>query len=218
MKLLFDLFPVILFFVAYKLGSGDPAATAELATRYLGIFVSDGAIANDQAPILVATATAIVASVLQVSYVLARGRKVEPVLWLSAAVILIFGGATIWLHDETFIKWKPSILYWLFAAILLGGRLFWNRNLLRSLLGTQVDVPAAIWERMLWLWTTFFIAIGVLNLIVAYSFSTPTWVNFKVFGLFGITLVFALGIGIWMARHMKEETPGAKDVKGTTDA
>jgi intracellular septation protein len=212
-KLIFDLFPVILFFVAYKFGTSDPAAAADLATRYLGTFVSDGAIAREQAPILLATAAAIVASVLQVGYVLARGRKVEPVLWMSVAVILVFGGATIWLHDETFIKWKPSILYWLFAVILLGGRLFWNRNLLRSLLGTQIDVPPPVWDRMLWLWTTFFVAIGIVNLVVAYSFSTDTWVNFKLFGLFGLTLAFALGVGFWLARHMKEEAPGAKGVE-----
>jgi intracellular septation protein len=214
-KLIFDLFPVILFFAAYKLGNSDPAAAAELATRYLGGLVSGGAIAREQAPILLATATAIVASFVQVGYVIARGRKVEPMLWLSVGVILIFGGATIYLHDETFIKWKPTILYWLFGAILLGGRVLWRRNLLRSLLGTQIEASSAVWERLLWAWVVFFAAIGAANLFVAFRFPTDVWVNFKLFGLFGLTLVFALAIGIWLARHMKpaeahSDEPAAK--------
>lgn len=204
MKLLFDLFPVILFFVAYKLGSSYPEAAAQLAATTLGGVVADGQIPAAQAPILLATAVAIVASLLQVGYRIARRQKVEPMLWLSFVVILIFGGATIWLHDETFIKWKPTILYWLFGLILLGGRLFWKRNLLQSLLGTQIVVEARIWEQMLRLWIVFFAAIGMANLVVAFNFPTDLWVNFKLFGLFGLTLVFTLGIGIWLARHMKE--------------
>jgi intracellular septation protein len=204
LKLLFDLFPVILFFVAYKLGNSYPEAAAQLAATTLGGVVADGQIPAAQAPILLATAVAIIASLLQVGYRLARRQKVEPMLWLSFAVILVFGGATIWLHDETFIKWKPTILYWLFGLILLGGRLFGKRNLLQGLLGTQIVVEARIWEQMLWLWIVFFAAIGVANLVVAFNFPTDQWVNFKLFGLFGLTLVFTLGIGIWLARHMKE--------------
>jgi intracellular septation protein len=204
LKLLFDLFPVILFFVAYKLGNSYPEAAAQLAATTLGGVVADGQIPAAQAPILLATAVAIVASLLQVGYRLARRQKVEPMLWLSFVVILVFGGATIWLHDETFIKWKPTILYWLFGLILLGGRLFGKRNLLQGLLGTQIVVEARIWEQMLWLWIVFFAAIGVANLVVAFNFPTDQWVNFKLFGLFGLTLVFTLGIGIWLARHMKE--------------
>jgi len=166
--------------------------------------VADGQVPADQAPILLATAVAILASLVQVGWRLARRQKVEPMLWLSLAVIIVFGGATIWLHDETFIKWKPTILYWLFGSILLGGRLMGRRNLLRSVLGEQIVVPPAIWERLLWMWIVFFAAIGVVNLLVAFNFPTETWVNFKLFGLFGLTLVFTLGIGFWLARHMKE--------------
>ena len=207
MKLLFDLFPVILFFVAYKIGNSYPEATARLAATALGGLVADGQIPTGQAPILLATAVAIVASLLQVSFRLVRRQKVEPMLWLSVGVILVFGGATIWLHDESFIKWKPTILYWLFGAILLVGRLFWRRNLLRSVLGAQIAVEPRVWERMLWVWIVFFAAIGVVNLVVAFNFPTDVWVNFKLFGLFGLTLVFTLGIGLWLARHMKE-VPG----------
>jgi intracellular septation protein len=203
-KLLFDLFPVILFFVAYKVAGAYPDASLALASVTLAPIIADGNVPADQAPILIATAVAIVASLLQVGWLLVRGRKVEPMLWLSLAVIVVFGGATIWLHDETFIKWKPSILYWLFAAILLAGRLVWNRNLIQSLLGTQLAVAAPVWERLLWAWIAFFAAIGAVNIAVAYSVPTATWVNFKLFGLLGLTFAFTLGIGFWLARHMKE--------------
>jgi intracellular septation protein len=147
---------------------------------------------------------AILASIVQVGWVLARGRRVEPMLWISVAVIVVFGGATIWLHDEVFIKWKPTILYALFGGILAAARLLWRRNLIRSLLGAQLTLPDPQWDRLLWAWVAFFAAMAGLNLFVAYSFATETWVNFKLFGLIGLTLVFALGIGVWLARHMKE--------------
>lgn len=204
MKLLFDLFPVILFFAAYKLGTANADGADALASQLLGALVSGGRVPQDQAPILLATAVAIVASIVQVGYLLARGRRVEPALWLGLAVIVLFGGATIWLHDETFIKWKPTILYWLFAAILLGGRLLAGKNLLRALLGGQLDVAAPVWDKLLWAWIAFFAAVGLLNLWVAFSFATDTWVNFKLFGLLGLTLAFALAIGVWLARHIKQ--------------
>jgi intracellular septation protein len=204
MKLLFDLLPVILFFATYKVAGAYPQQSLALAGSTLGWMVGDGVVPPDQAPILLATAVAIIASLLQVGSLLARGRKVDPMLWVSLAVIVVFGGATIWFHDETFIKWKPSILYWLFGGALLAGQVFWKKNLLQSLLGTQLDVPPLVWGRLLWSWIAFFLALGIVNLAVAYSVPTDTWVSFKLFGLFGLTLVFTLGIGIYLARHMKE--------------
>jgi intracellular septation protein len=166
--------------------------------------VGDGTVPPDQAPILLATAVAIVASLLQVGSLLARGRKVDAMLWVSLGVIVVFGGATIWFHDETFIKWKPTILYWLFGGALLAGHVFWKKNLLQSLLGTQLEVPLPVWSRLLSAWVGFFALMGIINLIVAYSVPTDTWVSFKLFGLFGLTMAFTLGIGVYLARHMKE--------------
>ena len=204
MKLLFDLLPVILFFAAFKLAGMQPEAALAFAQTWLGPLMFDGAVPAGQAPILIATAVAIVASLLQVGWQLARRRKVDTMLWISVAVIVVFGGATIWLHDETFIKWKPSILYWLFGAILLGGRLLFGRNLLRAVLGAQLVLPEPVWQRLLWLWVAFFGLIGAANIAVAYSVPTETWVNFKLFGLMGLTFAFTIGIGLWLARHMHE--------------
>ena len=204
MKLLFDLFPVILFFVAYKLGTSYPLEAGQLAAQWLGALIAGGRVAEAQAPILIATAVAIVASLAQVGWLLLRGKRVEPMLWVSVAVIVVFGGATIWLNDETFIKWKPSILYLLFAASLVAGRLLWQRNFVRTILGQQIELPDAVWEKLLWIWSGFFALLAVANLVVAYTFSTDTWVNFKLFGLMGLTLAFVVGIGFWLSQHIKE--------------
>lgn len=200
MKLLFDLLPVILFFASFKFAQGNPAA-AEFANHWLG-----GGIPADQAPVLIATAVAIVASLAQVGWQIARGRKVDTMLWISLAVIVIFGGLTLWLHDETFIKWKPSILYWMFGGILAGGALS-GRNFIRKLLGEQIILPDAAWGKLLGAWIVFFVVMGVINLAVAYSVPTETWVSFKLFGLFGLTLVFTLGMGFYVAKHAPQE-PG----------
>ena len=208
MKLLFDLFPVILFFVAYKLGGSYPHEAGQLASSWLGGLVASGRISETQAPILLATAVAIIASLAQVGWLLARRRRVEPMLWVSLGVIVVFGGATIWLNDETFIKWKPSILYLLFAGSLVAGRLFWRRNFVRTLLGRQIELPDPVWEKLLWVWSGFFALLAAANLFVAYSFSTDTWVNFKLFGLMGLTLAFVVGVGVWLSQHIKEAPDG----------
>ena len=157
MKLLFDLFPLLLFFAAYKF-----------------------------ADIYVATGVAMAASVLQIAWLLVRRRKTEPMHWINLAIIVVFGGATLFLHDEVFIKWKPTVLYWLFAVVLAGGQWLLKRNFLRSMLGKQIQLPDPIWNRLNLAWTAFFAAVGALNLYVAYSWPTETWVSFKVFGIFGL--------------------------------
>jgi intracellular septation protein len=211
MKLLFDLFPVILFFVSYKIAGMFPAQSNALASQTLAGVVGDGTLPADQVPVLLATAVAILATIAQVGWLAARRRRIEPMLWMSLVVIVVFGGATIWFHDETFIKWKPTILYGLFAVALAAGRLIWNRNFIRSILGEQIAVPGPVWERLLVLWVGFFVLMGVANLAVAYTVPTDTWVNFKLFGLFGMTLLFTLGVGLYLARHIK---PAGETVDG----
>lgn len=203
MKLLFDLFPVAAFFIAYRLGKSFPEESAAFVAAAFGPVTATPTF-PDLIAVIVATVIAIVATLIQVGWLLARRRPVKPMLWLSAILIVAFGGLTIWLQNEWFIKWKPSLLYWSFAAILAGGRVLFRRNLLSSLLGSELPLPPAVWDRMLWLWAGFFAFLGAANLFVAYRFTTEQWVDFKTFGLIGLTFVFVLGLGFYLGRHLKE--------------
>ena len=200
MKFLFDLLPVILFFASYKLAGANPEASHAFATRWLG----DG-IALTQAPILIATAVTILATFAQIALVWLRHRRVDKMLWISLAIIVVFGGATLLFHNPTFIKWKPTALYWLFAAVLLGAALLFRQNLIRRMLEAQIRLPDAVWDRLNLAWAGFFAAMGVLNLYVAYSFSEEVWVNFKLFGGTGLMLAFVLVQGFYLSRHLEEE-------------
>ena len=201
MRALFDLLPVILFFVAYKIAAGDQAAAHELAGQLLG-----GGIAAAQAPILLATAVAIAATIAQIAWVWMRHRKVDTMLWVSLAIILVFGGATLFFHNPTFIKWKPTALYWLFGASLIVSAVAFHRNLIRKMLEAQVRLPERVWGRLNLAWAGFFVLMGFLNLYVAYNFSEETWVNFKLFGGMGLMLAFVLAQGFYLSRHIQEET------------
>lgn len=175
MKFLFDLFPVILFFAAFQLW---------------GIFV--------------ATAVAIAASFAQIGWLALRGRKIDKMLWASLAIIVVFGGLTLALRDKTFIQWKPTVLYWLFGAVLAGAALG-GRNLIRSMLSEQVQLPSAVWTRLNWSWVGFFAFMGAANLYVAYNFSESAWVNFKLFGGMGLMLLFVLAQALLLSRYMPED-------------
>jgi intracellular septation protein len=175
MQVLADYFPLLLFFLAFK---------------WQGIYV--------------ATAVAIAASTLQIGWLLWKRGRVSAVNWLSLGIIVVFGGATLLLHDETFIKWKPTVLYGLFGTILAAGKLFFGKDLLTYLM-VGITLPAAIWTRLTWSWVAFFAFMGVANWYVAFHYSTDAWVNFKVWGGIGLFLVFALLQGVWLARHMTEE-------------
>lgn len=176
MKLLFDLFPILLFFIAFKVK---------------GIFV--------------ATAVAIAATVLQIIWSKYKHGKVDTMLWVSFAIIGVFGGATLALHDETFIKFKPSVLYWLFSVILLGSNLLFKKNLMRSLLSEKMALPVRVWNRLNLSWSLFFAVLGFLNLYVAFNYSTDAWVNFKLFGFTGMMLVFILAQSAWLAKYIDEK-------------
>jgi intracellular septation protein len=174
MKVLFDFLPLLLFFVALK--------------RF---------------DIFVATAVAIAASVAQIVWRVVRRQKVETVAWVSLVIIVVFGGATIALRDETFIKWKPTVLYWIGALVIGGGELL-GRSALRGLLGTQLTLPGPVWRRLAWAWTAFFAALGALNLFVAFSYSTETWATFKVFGATALLLVFVIAQSFFLSKYLEE--------------
>jgi intracellular septation protein len=176
MKLLFDFFPVLLFFIAFKA---------------FGIFV--------------ATAVAMGATFGQIGFLWWRGRKIDKMLWVSLAVITVFGGATLVLANETFIKWKPTVLYWLFGTALLVASLAFKKNLVRSMMEHQVSLPEEVWKRLQASWIGFFAVMGALNLYVAYNFSTDAWVNFKLFGGLGLMLAFVLLQALLLAKHVHDK-------------
>ena len=210
MKLLFDFLPIILFFVAYKVAGSNPDAAAAFASEHFGFLVSGGVVAAAEAPVLLATMVVIVATLAQVLLLKLRGRKVDTMLWVSLVLVVVLGGLTLWFHSETFIKWKPTLLYWVMAAAFALGPLLFGKNLLRILLGEQLVLPEAIWRRLNWAWVAFFALMGVLNLWVAYNFATDTWVNFKLFGGIGLMLVFTVAQGLYLSRHLPDE-PAAKE-------
>jgi intracellular septation protein len=175
MKFLFDLFPVAFFFVAIQIWD-----------------------------IFVATAVAIVASIAQVGWRLARRKRVEPMMWASLAIIVVFGGLTLYLRDKTFILWKPTVLYWLFGAVLAGGALL-GRNLVRAVLAEQMRLPERIWARLNWSWVVFFGFMGVANLYVAFNYSEKIWATFKLFGGMGLMFLFVVLQSLVLARYMQDE-------------
>ncbi len=204
MKLLFDLFPVILFFVVFRLAGSHPDAAQAFGTQYLSGLVSGGEVSVAQAPILLATAVTILATFGQIGWLLARRKPVDNMLWVSLVIIVLFGGATIYFHDEHFIKLKPTVLYWCFALVLLGSQLVLKKNLMKSMMGSQLSLPETVWTRLNLAWGLFFSLMGALNLYIAFNFPLDFWVNFKLFGFLGLMIVFVIMQSIYLSRYMKE--------------
>jgi intracellular septation protein len=173
MKFLFDFFPVLLFFVAFKLYD-----------------------------IYVATAVAIAASAAQVGWVWLKHRRVERMPLITLALITVLGGATLVLQDEQFIKWKPTVVNWLFASVFFGSQFIGKRTIIERMMGQNMQLAATVWVRLNLAWVAFFIAMGILNLYVAFHFDTNTWVNFKLFGMLGLTLAFVIVQAFYLARHL----------------
>jgi len=173
MKFITDFFPILLFFIAYKMYD-----------------------------IYVATAVAIVASIVQVAYAWHKHRHVENMQWITLALILVFGGLTLAFQDETFIKWKPTVINWLFGIAFLGSQFIGEKNFIERMMGDKVDLPKVIWNKINMSWVGFFIFVGFANIYVAYNFDTDTWVNFKLFGMMGLTFAFVIAQGIYMTRFM----------------
>lgn len=204
MKFLFDLFPVILFFGIFKWSEANLDSAQALASQYLSGVVAGGTVSALQAPILLATAVAILATFAQIGWLLAKRKKIDPMLWLSLAIIVFFGGATIYFNNETFIKWKPTVLYWAFATALLVSRVVFDKNLIRAVMEKQIALPEPVWNRLNLSWVAFFVVMGVINLYVAFNFSTNAWVNFKLFGGMGLMFAFVIGQSLMLSKHMKD--------------
>tara|TARA_B100001778_G_scaffold167617_1_gene137838 strand:+ start:135 stop:665 length:531 start_codon:yes stop_codon:yes gene_type:complete len=170
-KFLFDLFPIILFFIAFKIYD-----------------------------IFIATAVAIIATLLQIIYVYLKDKKVEKVLLFNGVMITFLGGLTILLQNKMFIMWKPSVLYWCFALILLFSNLFLKKNLVQMALGKQVELKNKFWNVINWYTSIFFVLLGFINLYVAYNFSEDTWVNFKLFGITGLLFIYMIFLGLYISK------------------
>lgn len=177
-KLLFDLFPLILFFIAFR--------------------------AFD---IYTATAVAMGAAVAQIAWLKLRHKLIETTHWINLGVIVIFGSATLFFQNDAFIKWKPTVLYWLFAAVLLGAYWFTGRNLMQKFMGGQLVLPTQAWTKLNYGWATFFILSGSINLFVAFSgyFTESQWVSFKVFGSLVLLVIFVVIQSLWLSKYLKDQ-------------
>lgn len=179
MKFLFDLFPIILFFIAFKFGD-----------------------------IYTATIVAMVATIGQILWVYYRHRKIDAMQWVSLVMILVFGSLTIFLHDKTFIQLKPTALYWLFSGALFISAQFFQKNWIQVLMGKQITLKEphskSIWHQVNTAWAIFFFLMGILNLYIAFEFSEETWVNFKLFGSTALLVIFVILQGMWLSRHMEQ--------------
>ncbi len=182
MKFLYDFFPILLFFLAYKLW---------------GIYT--------------ATAVAIGAAAVQTLAFWLKHRRFEKMHLITFSLLLVFGGLTLLLRDPVFIKWKPTVINWLFAAVFLGSHWIGARPLVERMMSHAIKAQRAVWLRLSWMWIVFFVGIGLLNLYVAYNYSEDTWVNFKLFGMLGITLVFVIGQAFYLSRYVVEQETAEKE-------
>lgn len=176
MKLLFDFLPIVVFFIAYK---------------FFGIYV--------------ATSAAIGISLIQVLAYWIKHRHVPTLQWISLILLIVLGGGTLLLHDEWLIKWKPTALNWIFAIAFLGTQFFSEKPLIRRLMEKNIELPNAVWNTLNMSWVVFFVVMGAANLFVAYHFDTNTWVNFKLFGILGLTFVFAVLQAVYLSRYIKSD-------------
>ncbi len=182
MKMLFDFFPVLLFFAAYK---------------FYDIYI--------------ATAVLIAASAVQTFGSRLMTGRFEKAHLITLALVALFGGATLLLHDEIFIKWKPSVINWLFGIVFIGSHFIGKKTIIERMMGGNIELPARLWSRLNLAWAVFFLSLGFLNIYVAFSFDTDTWVNFKMFGLMGLTFAFIIAQSIYLMRHMPAEQLSKKE-------
>lgn len=175
MKQLFEFFPIVLFFIAFKLYD-----------------------------IYVATAVVIVATVLQVAYAWYKHRKVETMQWITLGLILVMGGATIYLQNEQFIKWKLSIIEWLFGIAFLGSQFIGSKPFIEKMLSGSLTLPATVWKKLNAMWAGFFISVGFINLYVMYNYDTDDWVTFKTFGVPGLMVVFIVLQMLFLNKHIPD--------------
>ncbi len=205
MKQLFDFFPILLFFIVYKFYLDLPDDWV-LSVNGLLPFM-ELVPGEAKHAIYMATLVAIVATVIQVALVALIKKKVEKMLLVTLLLLLVFGGATLFLKDPVFIKWKPTAINWLFAVVFLGSQFIGEKPLVQRMMGHALDIEdRSVWARLNLAWVLFFVVSGVLNLVVAFNFSEDIWVDFKMFGLLGLTMLFVIGQAFWLSRYINPES------------
>nr|WP_305087581.1 septation protein A [Pseudomonas kuykendallii] len=153
-----------------------------------------------------ATAVLIVASVAVYGTLFALQRKLEKGQWLTLIACLVFGSLTLAFHSETFLKWKAPVVNWLFAVAFAGSHFIGDKPLIQRVMGHAMELPQAIWNRLNVAWVAFFLFCGCANLFVAFTFQS-IWVDFKVFGSLAMTVLFLIGQGLYLARHLHDTSP-----------
>lgn len=199
MKLLIDFLPIVIFFLVYKWAPECIELIAPLLTGEQVTYL------QSMQPIILATAVLIPATALQIFYTRVKTGKFEKMHLVTLALVVMLGGATVILQDKEFIMWKPTIVNWLFAAAFLGSQLFLKKSFLQRMMEGNLNLPAPIWVKLNLAWVAFFIVSGVVNLLVAYNFSEDIWVNFKLFGLLGLTIVFIIGQSLFLYRYIEQK-------------
>ncbi len=199
MKLLIDFLPIVIFFAVYKLSS-------ELIAFCSGIFSPEFIeVLNNTQPIILATAVLIPATIIQILYTRWVSGKVEKMHLVTLALVVLLGGATVIFGDKSFIQWKPTVVNWLFAIAFLGSQFIGDKNLIQRMMDGKVFLPSEVWRRLNYAWVLFFLFSGTVNIYVAYTMSEETWVNFKLFGMLGLTIVFIIAQGIYLSRHIEHD-------------
>ena len=204
MKQLFDFFPILLFFIVYKFYLDiPPEFILSLNSWFPFMGLEPG---NSEFAIYLATLAAIVATLIQVALTGMISRKVEKMHIITLILLIVFGGATLLLKDPVFIKWKPTVINWLFALVFLGSQFIGNKPLVQRMMGHALHIEdSSVWVRLNLAWIGFFIFSGIANLVVAFNFSEALWVDFKLFGLMGLTLVFVIGQAFYLARYLPSD-------------
>ena len=208
MKQLFDFLPILLFFILYKFYLDLPDDLILGVNAWVPLMDLTPGEASDA--IYLATLTAIVVTVIQVVLAAIIVKKVEKMPIITLALLLVFGGATLALKDPVFIQWKPTAINWLFALVFLGSLMVGDKPLIQRMMGHAIEIEdPRVWLQLNLAWVGFFIVAGVANMIVApeidpfgLQFSEDTWVDFKLFGLMGMTIVFVIAQAFYLARYM----------------
>ena len=210
MKIIFDVLPLIFFFATYKFAGSMPDQGAAFATHWLGALVQGGVVGSTEAPALLSTVVVLVATLVQVTWMKVTGRKIDLMLWVGLALIVVFGGLTVWFHNQMFIMWKPSITYWLLGLVFWGSQTFFHRNIPRATLrSADIELPDTVAQRLNFAYVAVFALLGLMNLWVVY-FMRDYWVVFHTFVSTGLLFVFMIGQGVYLHKHIDPQPAADK--------